>query len=331
MFRNAGPVILLACALTLSACAAEPGANKEGANAEDDAPEVVRLGSADGHSPYQGELGWDDRVRGELDRRRPYHYWSFEGSAGSRVFVDAASRAGDDLLVLFYTRSEDGGWELREWNDDCYDGTLNACLELTLPEADEYLALVTTYDYIAWNARVPAEYHLTIFCRDGVGACEAGPQACGSRGLPECSDGQVCVWEDGSCGADDRPGTCEPQPAACTEEYDPVCGCDGETYSNGCHALAAGTSVSHEGECIDRAGDVGDTCGGILGEVCREGLVCDYSDSECGSDIQGTCVEDTEIFCTAEYDPVCGCDGVTYSNDCRRRAAYVGLAHDGEC
>lgn len=73
-------------------------------------------------------------------------------------------------------------------------------------------------------------------------------------------------------------------------------------------------------------------CGGFLGLPCPDGEICDINvPNACsGADLPGVCRVQPEA-CPDYWDPVCGCDNVTYSNDCERLMAGIQLDHKGAC
>ena len=65
-----------------------------------------------------------------------------------------------------------------------------------------------------------------------------------------CSNTEYCAKPVGVCG--NGTGYCNSLPGAdemCPQIYEPVCGCDGNTYSNACEATKFGINVTHAGAC----------------------------------------------------------------------------------
>jgi hypothetical protein len=147
----------------------------------------------------------------------------------------------------------------------------------------------------------------------------------------DCKKDEFCMFELGTCDVDSSGGgfgQCTVIPEVCTDEFNQVCGCDGSTYDNECQAHAAGVSILEEGECRDP--DMNTTCEN--NEDCLEEFhYCKFPEGDCGDSGEGECVQRPQ-FCTMDYRPVCGCDGVTtYGNACGAASAGASILYQGEC
>ncbi len=196
---------------------------------------------------------------------------------------------------------------------------------------------------------------------DGEVDEDCGTPCGGFLGIP-CGPDAFCLYPEGTCSWADMMGTCQPIPDGCFFLWDPVCGCNGETYANECLMWMDQVSKSHDGQCEVPpvcASDLdcpqpdgpcsivacengvcvysvdpncgGEPCGGIVGLPCPDSQFCLYPEGTCNwADMMGVCTPYPEI-CPSLWQPVCGCDGQTYANECTLWAKGVSMDHEGQC
>ncbi len=128
-------------------------------------------------------------------------------------------------------------------------------------------------------------------CRDGE--CLTPPMSAVCDQETPCSENELCVYNEGLCGAigfSDGQGRCQMIPNLCDAVVSPVCGCNGERYSNDCVARSAAVDVSRFGGCADEEESGRYVCG------------------------QQTC--DTQTYCAIFMNDIAGSDQPEYSTDC---------------
>jgi hypothetical protein len=134
----------------------------------------------------------------------------------------------------------------------------------------------------------------------------------------DCSAEEFCWLPDGECTPQEMIGLCWVIPSACPADYDPVCGCDYQTYSNDCMAHMAGVSMVHYGDC--------EPC---ETNPCGVEEFCQLPVGECSSGL-GTCLVPPDS-CETTCPQVCGCNDVSYANECQALVDGVSLSHGGPC
>lgn len=150
----------------------------------------------------------------------------------------------------------------------------------------------------------------------GARIASLGECACDTN--QDCNETDYCDGE--SC---DGPGTCEARSTECPAVFDPVCGCDGDTYDSECLAESMGVRIDSAGPC---------PCAPDAVDCCDDNDDC-LATEYCAAEIcagPGTCLPRPPV-CVLILDPVCGCDGATHSNECVAQANGVRVDFPGEC
>jgi hypothetical protein len=156
------------------------------------------------------------------------------------------------------------------------------------------------------------------------GAGGSTGKTCGGRMPSPCAANEICDATAGFCDVADMTGTCVVQPQGCTADWNPVCGCNGTTYSNDCERQVAGVSKNFDGACpsVDAGADIGLDGQAIDG---RDGTSASGESrsnpcASCAAD--QVCIQLNDGICSATTGLRTACR--TVSDACRTKLANSG-------
>jgi hypothetical protein len=198
---------------------------------------------------------------------------------GDPAVVTALGTVNQDALTALIRDLARGGWLQRD--DVLESSNWNETFRIKA-DGHEHTFSRPQGSFSAEDAALIARFEELFSC-EGTSA----PLACAAGYA--CQE-NACVEEAG---------------CICPALFDPVCGANGQTYSNACAIACAGVQTAHDGAC----GITGDVCGTIFGHACQDEYKCRF---EAGvfeypfPDAGGTCVDDT--YC----DTVADCAGLPH-------------------
>lgn len=106
------------------------------------------------------------------------------------------------------------------------------------------------------------------------------------------------------------------------------CAPEGAQASNGC---ATCTCSQGQWACGHKVCEP-KTCGGFAGNTCDSQEYCAYQPSEhCGAADASAICAPRPTACDDVYSPVCGCDVITYPNECDAALHGTGVLSVGAC
>lgn len=234
------------CAALLAACIEPTDDELERLRAESEelaGPHELRQAGAPEQGQFEEELL-------EACGVCPHSTNQFAGGPGDAFTCWCSAEAAQDT----------GQWG-RIWGTDIYTDDSQPCragvhagaigleggrIQVTIaPGQASYLATLRHgVQSLAWG-EWPRSFSVApgLPCCQDNSDCEESiaPGGAGKKAPDPVESSLYCRKPVGAC---DSLGYCAPRPDACTQEYDPVLGCDDQEYGNACEAAAAGVSVA---------------------------------------------------------------------------------------
>lgn len=266
--------LLIACSLVGCAVDAGQAETKPAFDvASDDATIAASEGLSDSASrpTLMGEITPGPAVSEDFTRNKKYLAWYFDATAGQTIVLDVEGAGNNpelDTVAILYNATSTGrpsGASLAV-NDDVSEGNVSSHISFKATETRRYVVVARRYDR---GSRGTILVSLELRGR-GTSCTQSS----------DCNAHQFCDT-GATCGGS---GTCTAT-EICPQMISPVCGCDGDTYTNECQANFAGTTVASDGDCGTSCPLTGVSCtpscpgsGRIGGRPCRAGT---FNSSTC--------------------------------------------------